>query len=126
MNETPASDTTRQEIEIDFFRIEDAPGIARLFASRPSSPACLSILSSIPRNVLAWKQLSGNLCAATFMHRPRVQTIQVPMAYRDELSYLYAGLNVERTFVFSINDLPAEGSSQGSMNLFDLAQVFER
>ena len=31
MRETPASDTKTQEIEIDFFRIEDAPGIARLF-----------------------------------------------------------------------------------------------
>ena len=31
MSETKASDTARQEIEIDFFRIEDAPGIARLF-----------------------------------------------------------------------------------------------
>ena len=31
MCETPASDTTRQEIEIDFFRTEDAPGIAQLF-----------------------------------------------------------------------------------------------
>ena len=31
MNDTPASDRTRQEVEIDFFRIEDAPGIAQLF-----------------------------------------------------------------------------------------------
>ena len=31
MSETQASETTREEIEIDFFRIEDAPGIARLF-----------------------------------------------------------------------------------------------
>ena len=55
-----------------------------------------------------------------FMHKPNVQTVQMPMVYRDELEYLYAGLNVERTFVFSRSDLPAEGSSQGSMNLFDL------
>ena len=58
-----------------------------------------------------------------FMHRPRVQTVRLPMAYRDELGYLYAGLNVERTFVTSGGDLPSEGSSQGSMNLFDMAQV---
>jgi len=59
----------------------------------------------------------------SFMHKPRVQTVRLPMVYRDELEYLYAGLNVERTFEFSRSDLPAEGSSQGSMNLFDLAQV---
>ena len=58
-----------------------------------------------------------------FMHKPRVQTVQMPMVYLDELDYLYAGLNVERTFVSSSSDLPSEGSSQGSMNLFDMAQV---
>lgn len=58
-----------------------------------------------------------------FMLKPRAQTVQIPIAYRDELEYLYAGLNVERTFVLSRNGLPSEGSSQGSMNLFDSAQV---
>ncbi|MCX5882185.1 MAG: hypothetical protein NTU74_10405 [Deltaproteobacteria bacterium] len=229
----PASETTRQEIEIDFFRTEDAPGIARLFrqvygegypirtyylpdrlieenaaghiiscvARTPTGEVvghnALILLDSathlyenaagvvlptfrgqaiFPRlfkhtivNIskrfgvegivgepvcnhvhlqkmclqLDFKEsgLEVDLMPAAaygmepsafsrvsvllgyFMHRPRVQTIQMPMAYRDELSYLYAGLNLERTFVFSTNDLPAEGSSQGSMNLFDLAQV---
>jgi len=58
-----------------------------------------------------------------FTLKPRTQTGQIPMVYRDELEYLYAGLHVERTFVFSRNELPAEGSSQGSINLFDSAQV---
>ena len=58
-----------------------------------------------------------------FMHRPRVQTVRMPIAYRDELEYLYSGLNVERSFVPSGSDLPSEGSTQGSMNLFDMAQV---
>ena len=58
-----------------------------------------------------------------FMHKPRVQTVQLPTVYRDELEYLYTGLNAERTFVFSRSDLPTEGSSQGSMKVFDLAQV---
>jgi hypothetical protein len=47
----------------------------------------------------------------------------MPPVYRDELEYLYAGLKVERTFVYSRNDLPAEGSSHGGMNVFDAAQV---
>ena len=58
-----------------------------------------------------------------FKYKPRVQTVQVPAAYRNELEYLYDGLNVERTFVSSRNHLRAEGNSQGSMRLFDLAQV---
>ena len=233
MRETPASDTTRQEIEIDFFRIEDAPGIARLFrqvygegypiktyylpdqlieenaAGRiiscvARSPAgevvghdALVLLDSathlyenaagavlpafrgqavFPRLFrhtivntakrfgvegivgepvcshihvqkmclqLGFKEsgLEVDLMPAAayamepgefsrvsvllgfFMHRPKVQTIQMPMVYRVELEYLYAGLNVERTFGYSRSDLPVEGSSQGSMNLFDLAQV---
>jgi len=233
VSETPASDTTRQEIEIDFFRIEDAPGIARLFrevygegypiktyylpdqlveenaaghiiscvARTPAGevvghnalvlmdpathlyenaagavlpafrgqaifprlfkhtivntskrfcvegiigePVCSHIhvqkmslqldfkesgleLDLMP--AAAYGKEAGafsrvSVLLGVFMHKPRVQTIQMPMVYRDELEYLYAGLNVERTFVFPRNDLPVEGSSQGSMNLFDLAQV---
>jgi hypothetical protein len=58
-----------------------------------------------------------------FTHRPRVRTVQMPMTYRNELEYLYAGLNEERTFVTSGDDLPPGGSTQGSMSLFDMAQV---
>lgn len=58
-----------------------------------------------------------------FMHKPRVQTVQVPPAYRDELEYLYTGLELDRTFEYPRSELPAEGSSQGRMNLFDMAQV---
>ena len=233
MSETPGSDTTRQEIEIDFFRIEDAPGIARLFrqvygegypirtyylpdhlieenaaghiiscvARTPAGEVighnALVLLDSATRlyenaagavlpafrgqgvfprlfnhtivNTSKRFDVEGivgePVCSHThvqkmclqldfkesglevdlmpaaaygmepgvfgrvsvllgfFMHKPRVQTVQMPMVYRDELEYLYAGLNVERTFEFSRSDLPAEGNSQGSMNLFDSAQV---
>ena len=233
MSETQASDTTKQKIEIDFFRIEDAPGIARLFREvygegypirtyylpdqLVKENAAGHIISCVARtpagevvghNALVLLDSATHLyenaagavlpafrgqgvfprlfkhtivntskrfrvegiigepvCSHThvqkmslqldfkesglevdlmpaaaygmesgafsrvsvllgfFMHKPRVQTVQMPMVYRDELEYLYAGLNVERTFVFSRSDLPAEGSSQGSMNLFDLAQV---
>ncbi|MEW6368384.1 MAG: hypothetical protein AB1714_27460 [Acidobacteriota bacterium] len=58
-----------------------------------------------------------------FKYKPRAQTVQVPLTYRDELEYLYAGLELERTFVYPTSKLPAEGSSQGRMNLFELAQV---
>jgi hypothetical protein len=58
-----------------------------------------------------------------FMHKPRVQTVQVPPSYRDELEYLYTGLELDRTFEYPRSELPAEGSSQGRMNLFDMAQV---
>ena len=233
MSETSASDTTRQEIGIDFFRTEDAPGIARLFrqvygeeypirtyylpdrlieenaagriiscvARTPAGevvghnalvlldpamhlyenaagavlpdfrgqavflrlfrhtivdtrkrfgvegiigePVCSHIHVQKMCLQLDFKEsgLEVDLMPAAaygtepggfgrvsvllgfFMHKPNVQTVQMPMVYRDELEYLYAGLNVERTFVFSKSDLPVEGSSQGSMNLFDLAQV---
>ncbi len=233
MGKTPASDPTGQEIEIDFFRIEDAPGIARLFRevygegypirtyylpdSLIEENAAGHIISCVARtpagevvghNALVLLDSATHLyenaagavlpafrgqgvfprlfkhtivntskrfcvegiigepvCSHThvqkmslqldfkesglevdlmpaaaygmesgafsrvsvllgvFMHKPRVQTIQMPMVYRDELEYLYAGLNVERTFVFSSSDLPTEGSSQGSMRVFELARV---
>jgi len=233
MNETPASDTTRQEIEIDFFRIEDAPGIVRLFSEVygkgypiktyylpdlliEENSAC-NIISCVARtpagkvighNALVLLDSATHLyenaagavlpayrgqgvfprlfkhtivntskrfgvegivgepvCSHThvqrmcleldfketglevdlmpaaaygmepgasirvsvllgfFMHKPSVQTIHLPMVYRDELEYLYADLNVERTFVSSASDLPSEGSSEGSIKLFDMAQV---
>jgi len=58
-----------------------------------------------------------------FIHKPRVQVVHIPPAYRDELQYLYRGLDVERTFLCSEVDVPVEGVSQGSMKLFDAAQV---
>ena len=233
MSETQASDTTRKEIEIDFFRIEDAPGIRRLFhevygegypirtyylpdqlieenaaghiiscvARTPAGevvghnalvlmdpathlyenaagavlpafsgqgvfrrlfkhtivntskrfgvegivgePVCshthvqkMSLQLDFKESGLevdlmpagAYGKESGafrrvSVLLGFFMVKPRDQTVQVPMVYRDELKYLYAGLNVERTFLLSSSDLPTEGSSQGSMRVFESAQV---
>jgi hypothetical protein len=233
MSEIPASDTTRQEIEIDFFRIEDALGIARLFrqvygegypirtyylpdqlirenaaghiiscvARTPAGevvghnalvlldsathlyenatgavlpafrgqgvfprlfkhtifnaskrlgvggiigePVCghthsqkMCLQLDFKESGLEVDLMTTSACGMDsgaanrvsvllgfFMLKPRAQTVQIPMVYRDELEYLYTGLHVERTFVFSAGDLPSEGRSQGSMNLFDLVQV---
>jgi hypothetical protein len=233
MDETPTSDTTKQEIEIDFFRREDAPGIARLFRQvygegypirtyylpdrlieENAAGRIISCVARTPAGEVVGHDALVLMDSAThlyenaagavvptfrgqaifprlfkhtivntakrfgvegivgepvcnhthlqkmclqldfkesglevdlmpaaaygiepggarrvsvllgfFMHRPRVQTVQMPMVYRDELEYLYAGLDVERTFVSSRSDLPSEGSSQGSMTLFDMAQV---
>lgn len=57
-----------------------------------------------------------------FIHKPTAQDAHIPVIYHDKLEYLYAGLEGERTFVHS-TDSPAEGSSRGSVKLFDLAQV---
>jgi hypothetical protein len=233
MSETPASDATRQEIELDFFRTEDAAGIVRLFrqvygegypirtyylpdqlieenaagriiscvartasgevvghdalvlldpAARLYENAAGAVLPSFrgqsifPRlfryTIVNASKRSGvegiigePVCSHThvqkmcleldfkesglevdlmpeaaystepgassrvsvllgfFMAKPRVQTIQMPTAYRDELEYLYASLDVERAFVLSNDGLPTEGNSQGGMNLFEFAQV---
>lgn len=58
-----------------------------------------------------------------FMYKPTAQTAHIPLIYRDELEYLYTDLKVERTFVYSRSDLPAERSSRGRVNIFELAQV---
>jgi hypothetical protein len=233
VSETQASETTRQEIEIDFFRDEDAPGIARLFRQvygegypirtyylpdqLIEENAAGNIISCVARtpdgevvghNALVLMDSATHLyenaagavlptfrgqaifprlfehtivntskrfgvegiigepvCSHThvqkmclqlnfkesglevdlmpaaaygmepggarrvsvllgfFMHKPTVQTVHLPMVYQDELEYLYSGLNVERAFVSSKGDLPTEGGSQGSMKLFDMAQV---
>lgn len=233
MRETPASDTKTQEIEIDFFRIEDAPGIARLFrevygtgypirtyylpeeiieenaagriissvARTPSGevvghdalvlldsaahlyenaaaavlpafggqgifprlfkhsiliaskhcgaeglvgePVCTHIRLQKMCLQLDFKELGlevdlmppaayamdqgefGRISVllGCFMHKPGAQTVHMPPVYRDELEYLYADLKVERAFVHARTDSQAEGSSHGSMKLFDLAQV---
>jgi hypothetical protein len=233
MGETPTLDRTRQEIEIDFFRREDAPGIARLFrqvygegypirtyylpdrlieenaagriiscvARTPvgevvghdalvlmdsathlyenaagavvptfrgqaifprlfqhtivntakrfgvegivGEPVCnhthlqkmclqlhfkesgleVDLMPAVAYGIGPGASKRVSVLLGFFMHRPRVQTVQMPVVYRDELEYLYTGLDVERTFVSSRSDLPSEGSSQGSMTLFDMAQV---
>ena len=58
-----------------------------------------------------------------FLHRPVPRTVFLPPVYRDELEYLYAGMGVERTFVGTNGKLPAEGNSQGKMDIFASAQV---
>jgi hypothetical protein len=233
MGETPASDITREEIEIDFFRVEDAPGIARLFrevygetypirtyylpdqlieenaaghiiscvARTPAGkvvghnalvlmdpathlyenaagvvlPAfrnqgifyplfkhtlvntskrfyiegifgepvcshtilqkmCLQLdykesgleVDLMPTSAYGVDSAASNRVSVLlgfFMLKPRTQTVQIPRVYRDELEYLYAGLNVERTFLFSSSDLRADGRSQSSMRVFEFAQV---
>jgi len=57
-----------------------------------------------------------------FLYKPTAQIAYIPLIYRNELEYLYTGLEGERTFVNS-TDLPPEGDSRGSVKLFDLAQV---
>lgn len=58
-----------------------------------------------------------------FIHKPKPQTVFLPPVYQDELDFLYAGLNLDRTFAPPEKILPAAGTSQGSMTLFELAQV---
>jgi GNAT superfamily N-acetyltransferase len=58
-----------------------------------------------------------------FLHKPVPRTVFLPPVYRDELEYLYADMGVERTFAGTKEDLPAEGESQGKMDIFALAQV---
>lgn len=231
MNDTPASDTIRQEVEIDYFRIEDAPGIAQLFRKvygegypirtyyTPDQlikeNAAGNIISCVARtsdgdivghNALVlldpathlYENAAGavlpasrgqaifprlfrhtivntaerfgvegiigeTVCSHThvqkmclqlnfkeaglevdlmpeaaygmegasrvsvllgfFIHKPIAQIVQVPSVYRDEIEYLYNGLNLERTFEFPKNDLPILENTRGRMNLFESAQV---
>jgi hypothetical protein len=58
-----------------------------------------------------------------FLHKPVPRTVFPPPIYRDELAYLYSGLGLERTFEESKEDLPANGESQGKLNVFEFAQV---
>lgn len=233
MSKTPASETKRQEIEIDFFRIEDAPGITRLFrqvygegypirtyydldrlieenasgrliscVARTSTGevvghnalvlldpethlyenAAGAVLSTFrgqaifPRLFehtivhtskrfavegiigepvtnhthlqkmclqLNFKEsgLEVDLMPAAaygvgggefrrvsvllgyFIHKPKPQIVFLPPVYQDELDYLYAGLDLDRTFAPPEKILPLVGDSQGSMILFEMAQV---
>lgn len=233
MSEIKASDTTGQEIEIDFFRAEDAPGIARLFrevygegypirtyylperlieenasgqiisdvartcegevvghnalvltdpatrlyenAAGAVSPAfrgqrifpllfrhtivntskrydmegvigepvcshthvqkmCLELgfkesgleVELMPSGAYGMSSDASkrvSVLMGFFMLKSRTQAVQVPAAYRAELEYLYADLDVERTFELSQKGVPTEGKSLGSMKLFESAQV---
>lgn len=58
-----------------------------------------------------------------FLHKPVPQTIFLPPVYREELEFLYSGIEVVRTFAGTNEDLPAMGESQGKLNVFALAQV---
>jgi hypothetical protein len=58
-----------------------------------------------------------------FKYQPRVQTVYVPSAYQKELEYLYAGLGLERTFLFSGINSPSTPETQVTMKLFESAQV---
>ena len=227
MSKTPASETTKHDIEIDFFRSEDAPGVARLFRQvygegypiriyylpdqLIAENAAGQIISCVARtsagevvghnalilvdpathlyenaagavlptfrgqaifsrlfkhtivNVPKRFQVEGiigepvcshvhvqkmglelgfkesgleidlmpaaaygmgpvgsgrvSVLLGTFLRKTREQAIRMPTAYREALEFLYAGLNVERTFVLSEKGLPAEGKSRGSIDL---------
>ena len=58
-----------------------------------------------------------------FLHRPVERTVHLPPVYRAELEYLYAAMEVERTFAGTKAELPATGESQGNMATFAGAQV---
>ena len=60
-----------------------------------------------------------------FMNKSEARTVRIPAIYRDQLEYLYADLDVKRTFILSNseNGFPAQDKSTGSMKLFELAQV---
>jgi hypothetical protein len=58
-----------------------------------------------------------------FRYKPTAQTAHIPAIYQDDLGYLYGDLKAERTFLYSRSDLPGEGSTRGSVNVFDSAQV---
>lgn len=58
-----------------------------------------------------------------FRHRAVPHTVHLPPVYREELEYLYAGMDVERTFGESKEVLPATGESLGKLELFAFAQV---
>ncbi|MDK9708225.1 MAG: hypothetical protein OEL83_14370 [Desulforhopalus sp.] len=58
-----------------------------------------------------------------FKHRAKAQTVFLPPVYQDELDFLYAGLCLQRTFAPPENKFPSAGNSQGSMTLFELAEV---
>jgi hypothetical protein len=58
-----------------------------------------------------------------FKYQPRVQTVYIPSAYQKELDYLYTGLGLERNFLFPEVNSPSTSKTQGTMKLFESAQV---
>lgn len=58
-----------------------------------------------------------------FMHKPRHQIVYLPQVYRDPLAYLYAGLEVERSFEKAENHFPADSATRAGIDLFESAQV---
>jgi len=58
-----------------------------------------------------------------FLHKPEPRTVFLPPFYRDVLEYLYSGMGIERIYGEATGDLPAEGDSQGKMEVFTFAQV---
>lgn len=95
MSETPASETTKQTIEIDFYRVEDAPGIARLF--RQVYGEGYPIRTCYLPDQLIEENAAGHIISC--------------------VARTAAGE------VLSEKGLPSEGKSRGSMTLFDQTQV---
>jgi GNAT superfamily N-acetyltransferase len=55
--------------------------------------------------------------------KPKPHVVYLPTAYRSEIEWFYAGLNVEREFVWVDSTRHAENASVGKMAVFDFAQV---
>jgi len=58
-----------------------------------------------------------------FKYQPKVQTVYIPSPYQKELEYLYTGLGLERAFLYSKGDPPSSEKSQGTLKVFESAQV---
>ncbi|MDR3556108.1 MAG: hypothetical protein P4L55_15230 [Syntrophobacteraceae bacterium] len=58
-----------------------------------------------------------------FMLKSGSLAVNIPVTYRDELEYIYLGLGLERTFELSREGLPSEGTTLGTMETFEFAQV---
>jgi hypothetical protein len=58
-----------------------------------------------------------------FLHKPLPRGVYLPPFYREELVYLYSDLDIERSFIEAVSDLPAEKGCKGKMDVFDFAQV---
>jgi GNAT superfamily N-acetyltransferase len=58
-----------------------------------------------------------------FLHKPVKRAVYMPAVYRNEMEFLYSGLGFERTFAEPAANLPADGNSEGKMDIYDFAQV---
>jgi GNAT superfamily N-acetyltransferase len=56
-------------------------------------------------------------------YKPKPHTVFLPAVYEDELRFLYAALDDERTLVRADEDLPVGVSSASQTTIFDFAQV---